>query len=351
MAMRSRYVRGTFVHPSPFKDPGGFVQCLLDTADEYSAKVLMPILEETFLVARSAERLKGRLAMALPDYGTLLNVHDKYRLGLLAKRIGVSSPNLASFEEIAEDRSLLDGFRFPVLVKPKQGGGGWAVNEYKTPRDIEEIVDRQRHLDFPLERFFVQEKINGSGIGLAMLYDGGRQLASIAYRQVRTYPVPFGQPTYRASAHAPACEEHLKRLLDHLKWHGVCQADFLISDDDGRPYLIDVNPRYWGSVGHSIAAGVNIPVMHYRTALGLPCEPVTTFDLDAKSRWLGGDLMSFAGSFRLAKNKPAFVWDFLFTQSAYCDDFSIDDPMPFFCWVWDKLRGKGQGDTMEGVWK
>jgi predicted ATP-grasp superfamily ATP-dependent carboligase len=351
MAMQSRHVCGSFVHPSPFKDEDGFVQCLLETADKYSAKVLMPMLEETFLVAKAAGRLRERFAIAMPSYETLLNVHDKYRLGLLAEEIGVPTPRLASFEQIAADRSLLDAFRFPVLVKPRQGGGGWAVNEFETPASVFEILERRQYLDLPLERFFVQEKIKGSGIGLAMLYGKGTCMASIGYRQVRTYPVPFGQPTYRASVHHPESERHLRTLLDHLEWDGVCQADFLISREDGTPYLIDVNPRYWGSVGHSIAAGVNIPVMHYRLALGLPCEPVAGFDVDARSRWLGGDIMSFAGSYRLAENKFAFVKDFLFTRSAYCDDFSFDDPVPFFRWGWDKLRRKGHGDAMEGIWK
>ena len=57
--------------------------------------------------------------------------------------------------------------------------------------------------------------------------------------------------------HNLAAEAQLQTLLDALGWHGVCQADFLLEEETEIPYLIDVNPRYWGSTGHSIAAGVD----------------------------------------------------------------------------------------------
>lgn len=357
MAMRSRYVSGAFVHPSPFSEPDAFVDCLLEKAREFDASVLIPVLEETFLVSRESGRLSDRLSVAISGYETLLSVHDKFRLGSQAALLDIPSPGQVSFDDLAQYPERLGALRFPVMIKPRQGGGGWAVRECAGPDEVRAIMEAGEHQHLPLERFFVQEKIVGTPIGLAMLYNRGACMASIGYRQLRTYPVDYGQPTFRASVHHPESEFMLRRLLDHLAWDGVCQADFLIEEETGRPYLIDVNPRYWGSTGHSIACGVNMPLMHYRIAAGLGCDPVNGFDLAARSRWLGGDLMSFAGGFRLSADKLGYVRDFLFSGSGYCDDFSLRDPMPFFSWGWDKLRSrfgfsdKGQVDAMGDIWR
>jgi predicted ATP-grasp superfamily ATP-dependent carboligase len=357
MAFRSRHVQGSFVYPSPFTAQDEFLSCIREKGHELGVTVLVPVLEEGFLIAKHAASLSDQFHLAVPSYDTLLSVHDKVRLARACRQHGVRTPKTVTFRKLAEDNHLLKELRFPVMIKPRQGGGGWAVRECTESGQVLEILEKGNYLDLPLERFFVQEKIKGNGICFAVLYDVGVCVATVGYRQVRNYPVGYGQSTFRVGVDCPAAKTQMHKLLDALSWHGVCQGDFLLEEETGTPYLTDVNPRFWGSTGHSIAAGVDIPLMYYRIAVGLPYQPADRADTSAKSRWLGGDLMSFFGTLRKAEHKTRFVKDFIFSGATYYDDFSLSDPLPFFAWGFQKVAaalgvGRGQGDdVLEGIWE
>ena len=48
-------------------------------------------------------------------------------------------------------------------------------------------------------------------------------------------------------------------LLDSLEWHGPAMVEFKRSEDDGTPYLMELNPKLWGSLALSIASGMRVP--------------------------------------------------------------------------------------------
>jgi predicted ATP-grasp superfamily ATP-dependent carboligase len=80
------------------------------------------------------------------------------------------------------------------------------------------------------------------------------------------------------------------RLLGPLGWHGVAMVEFKEDDRTGRPMLIEVNGRFWGSLQLAIDAGVDFPVLNGQLALGQPPDVPPIFKVGLKSRWLLGDL-------------------------------------------------------------
>jgi predicted ATP-grasp superfamily ATP-dependent carboligase len=51
-----------------------------------------------------------------------------------------------------------------------------------------------------------------------------------------------------------------KRLLESLCWHGAAMVEFKRSDRDGEFYLMEINPKLWGSLDLAIQAGCNFPL-------------------------------------------------------------------------------------------
>ena len=127
------------------------------------------------------------------------------------------------------------------------------------------------------------------------------------------------------------------------------------------PYLIDMNPRFWGSLVQAIASGVDFPFMLYRIAVEGDVEPVQSFKTGITTRWVGGDLRTFFPLLKRATSKRKFADEFLLprNRAALYDDFSWKDPLPLCVWGADavlkiiksrSLEPK-MHDSLEGVWE
>jgi predicted ATP-grasp superfamily ATP-dependent carboligase len=360
MSFASRYSKGHFVYPSPFTDPEGFIGRLIGEISRLQVDVLIPVFEETFLLAKHSARLSECVATVLPSYQDILLAHNKDRWAQTARGLGIPVPVSCSIEELRTGQFRPCDLRYPVLVKPKQGGGAWGIQQVDTPDALLRILDGELCGGMPWDRFFVQERIQGEIHCVAMLCNRGRIRASVAYRQLRDYPATGGQATMRVSIRSPVAEAYLRRLLESLAWHGVCQADFVVDGITGTPYLIDLNPRLWGSLAQAIASGVDFPYLIYRMAQDGDVEPVTDFQTGVITRWLGGELGAFLPYLHKSDAKLRFMRSFFFppTRTALYDDFSLSDPFPFVAWLSDaahkalkfrSLKGVSH-ESLEGVW-
>ncbi len=57
--------------------------------------------------------------------------------------------------------------------------------------------------------------------------------------------------------------------------------------------LMEVNPRFWGSLQLAVDSGVDFPWYLVQVALGLPVTPVTSWRVGARLRWFLGDIDHF----------------------------------------------------------
>lgn len=359
MTAASRYVRDAFLYPSPFRDADGFIRVLAEEIERRRADVLMPVYEETFLVARHKDALSQIVKLAVPDYAQILVAHNKDQWERVAATLGIPVPRSCSRDDLANGAVPLRDLRFPVLIKPKQGGGAWGIEEAATPEALEARLAAPLWQGRAWDRFFVQEKIAGDTHCIGMLFRRGQVRAKVAYRQLRDFPVTGGQATLRVSLRSERAEALLQQLLEHLDWHGPCQADFIVERATGVPYLIDVNPRLWGSLVQAIASGVDFPYLIYRMAVDGDVEPVRSFETGVVTRWLGGDLAALPGRLKRSPSAMATLRDFVRPgqPARMLDDFSLADPLPFAVWATDAAwRAFHHGavaphDSLDGIWE
>lgn len=353
MSFWSRHAAGRHVYASPFLDEPRFVSDLLRIIDKEKIDVLIPVLEETYFVARHRAVLSPHVRIFMADYGELISLHDKRSLKNIADRLGVSMPLTLELEDaMVQDRP--SDYHFPAVLKPKQGGGGWSVMEVPDRAALHRLV---RQHDLLPERYLLQEKIEGPIAGVAMLYRDGALVASDSYWTVQTYPHPYGQPTVRISRDFPEATAALKTILDDLRWTGPCQADFLHDEVRKTSFLIDVNPRFWGSVGQSIARGMDFPYYYYKCAMGENDFTVPIDPPQVATRWLGGDMMRKAHALLSGSksDRPGTV----VSGFAAMDDFEPRDPLPLVGWALcqgvRKVRGLGgrgvHRGALDGVWE
>ncbi|MCJ8503008.1 ATP-grasp domain-containing protein [Desulfatitalea alkaliphila] len=358
MTYYSRYSSGYFIYPSPFSKQSAFVKCLINKIIELKIDVLIPVYEELFLVSKHKELFLNHVKMAIPDYEKILIAHNKDQWWRIAKQIGVPVPETFSVDQLKRNASLIIQLEFPVLLKTKQGGGGWGIGQVDTFEDLIRILDAGTYHDLPLDRYIVQKKMQGETICVAMVLSHGKLIGKTSYRQIREYPAFRGQATCRVSVSNKAAEAFLQKILEFLQWHGVCQADFIIEHKTGVPYLIDVNPRFWGSLSQAIASGVDFPFLIAEISIKEDVETVGFFLEGIQTRWLGGEIRGFVQNFTRSRKKIPFLKDFFFPKitTKSFDDFSLKDPCPFIIWGIDstlrsiRYRGNKPHDSLEGVW-
>jgi len=135
MTFASRYSKGNFLYPSPYRNQQAFIDCLIEKSVKLKADVLIPVFEETFLIAKHKEQVSQHVNLVLPDYQQILTAHNKDQWEPIAANLGVPVPQSFSATELQNDIQLVTELQFPVLIKPKQGGGGGAITRVKSAGD------------------------------------------------------------------------------------------------------------------------------------------------------------------------------------------------------------------------
>ena len=151
--------------------------------------------------------------------------------------------------------------------------------------------------------------------------------ASFAHKRLREYPATGGASTLRESVRRDDIRDMALSLLKALDWFGVAMVEFKLDPRDGIFKLMEINPRFWGSLSLAVAAGVNFPYLLYSMSYGENFKPVEQYQIGKRCRWLlPGDILHFIFNPRRASLLPQFfhLWD---RNMAY-DILSFEDPLP-----------------------
>jgi predicted ATP-grasp superfamily ATP-dependent carboligase len=271
----SKYSARSIVYPSP-EDEARFVECLADAVDHLGVDVVLPIGDATTRVlSKHKEEFGDRAAIPIAGWEAMEVASDKLRTLTFVDRLGIPTP--ATFEHVTE----VD--RFPVVVKQRLGAGG--VRYVNTAGELA-LVDTSNAV--------VQEYVPGEGWGFFALFDQGRERAVFMHRRIREYPVTGGASTAAESVYDPTLRALGLTVLRALAWHGVAMVEFKKDARDFQYKLMEINPKFWGSLDLSIAAGVDFPWLAVKLALGTLTTDVFDYRIGLRFRWLFEDLVHLA---------------------------------------------------------
>jgi predicted ATP-grasp superfamily ATP-dependent carboligase len=132
---------------------------------------------------------------------------------------------------------------------------------------------------------------------------GGELVAAFAHRRLREKPPAGGVSVYSESIPVdPQLLERGVRLLHDFAWQGVAMLEFKIDRRTGRPYLMEINGRLWGSLQLAIDAGVDFPALLVACALGQrPARPA--YQAGGRNRWWWGDVDHLLARFRSSESE------------------------------------------------
>lgn len=327
-ALFSRYCHCRVRTPSPVLQPSQYLDFLETYLKRHPHHVLMPMEEDTLLLlARNRERFQNITSLPCADHHHLLFARDKLKVLKRAEALDIPIPRTFEIDNMAEAKPLSKQLEYPVVVKPRVGSGSAGVEYVEEPAQLPAALARVfRSGQSPL----VQERLpsEGAGIGASFLLDQNHQVrASFIHRRLREYPVQGGPSTLRQSIIHEQARRDGARLLESLRLVGVGMVEFKIDSRDGTAKLLEVNPRFWGSLALAVNTGVNFPYLLTLMALGLDFPAVHTYRLGHLCRWLlPGDILHFLQNPNRWRLKPSF-FQFRRANLSY-DIIDMDDPLP-----------------------
>lgn len=320
--------------PSPTEDLAGYGDALLALAERPETLTVVPLREvDVYVLTTRRGEFSPCIATPWPDRETVATAQDRLRLFEVARAAGVCVPRTARLEEY-------DEWTTPTVVKPRytvlETEGRLlepSVHLLDQPTEPDREALRAEMHHSPL----VQEYVPGAEErGFFALFDHGTPLATFQHRRLRSYHYTGGASVYRESIDDPEVASAGLALLRALEWHGPAMVEFKRDARDGSLVLIEVNPRFWGSLALAIHAGVDFPYHYYRLARGDPVG-APDYEVGLASHVLHGELvylLSLLGEADAPGERPALgpelaaVLRSLVTQPNF-DYVSRADPRPF----------------------
>lgn len=340
MGRFSKSVKNKFIHPDYLNSEKEFIETIKNAINLYRPKVFIPTGEEIYTISKNIDKFRNNnIRIPVADYNILDSLNDKSSSYKIANSIGIPIP--ATIKPITK-QDILDfakEYSFPVVLKNIKSNSSQGVF-FLTKHNIDKILEVQiAEKGTSLDEFILQQFIEGVGYGVSGLFNNGNPKALFTHKRIRERIKTGGPSTLRISTENREIEEYAISLLKSVKFHGVAMVEFKYNEKMKKGWFIEVNPRFWGSVGLAVNSGVNFPYLLYRMALdGDIDHPVFEYNKGVTEKWLIGDINAILKDVLTEKN--IFRIKDIFKKSDYYDDFDKDDILPFFARIYLQLRRK-----------
>ncbi|MCK4648637.1 ATP-grasp domain-containing protein, partial [bacterium] len=304
----SKYATKRVIYPSSRTKPDVFVEFLINELKQDPYDILFPMEEDTLLlIAKNKDRFSRLTYLLIPDCEKIEFARNKKNIIQKAQKLDIPCPKTWFIGHIGEVERIAKTIQYPVVIKPQISFGSYGI---KRAINEEELISKYKeaHKIYPLP--LVQESIpqEGEAFGVSALFNKDSELRAVfVHKRLREYPVTGGPSTLRESVKNPKIQELGLRLLKALNWIGVAMVEFKVDPRDGEPKLMEVNPRFWGSLQLAILSGVDFPYLIYRMVKEGDIKPVLDYKIGVRCRWMfPGDFLHFFSNLRRFRWTPGF---------------------------------------------
>lgn len=305
----SRYVTASVQYPDPATSPASFVDEIIALAERLRVDTIVPATDLTTMLLVSQPNLSKIARLAAPPAASYESLTDKARLLELAGTLSIPIPATRIADTAGAIVDAAHDIGFPIVLKPARSRYlrrdrvvATSVEIVNTPDQLAPILDRMSWLtDIPC---LVQQFIPGHGAGIFTLYASSKPVAWFAHRRIREKPPTGGVSVLCESvAIDPAMQSSATKLLSAVGWTGVAMVEFRVADD-GVPYLMEVNGRFWGSLQLAIDCGIDFPWLMYQIMHGSSVAEPQPYVVGKRLRWLLGDVDSLLIALRQVRSSP-----------------------------------------------
>ena len=296
LAAASRFSHAEHIVPDALADPDRFACEIRTIVTDHSIDTIIPMTEPALLALLPVRDQFDGVLIPFADADTFAGISDKQAVLAAASKVGIAVPAQHVLADPDAMQSVdLASLQYPIVVKPARSVSTGSEDRLKlsvqhaaSEHELRRIIDDMDSRAYPL---LLQQRIVGPGIGIFALVWDGTLIGQFAHRRIREKPPSGGISVYRESiAVDPALLQMSLALLAEFRWSGVAMVEYKMDQRTNRPYLMEINGRFWGSLQLAIDSGVDFPNLLMAAATGQNPEPVVQFRTGVRSRWFWGDV-------------------------------------------------------------
>ena len=245
---------------APYGSAPGFRKALETIVEREKPRYLIPLIDTEIAAFHAiAGRFNARVVAPVPEFCRMS--FDKWLTYEGLTRAGIPMPE-TSLATIDPERVT-----YPAVVKPRSGTGSRGIAYLNGPSDLRAYLAAATQ---PPETFIVQQRLTGKEYSVSVVVGlGGPVLAVVPKESI----IKRGMSIVAVTRRFPEIDSLSRQIQDRLRPDGPFNLQLFVTDD-GRPYVLEINPRFSGSIPLTIAAGVNEVDLIIRHAEGEAIGPV-----------------------------------------------------------------------------
>ena len=322
-ALYSKYSHRDYIFASPHKDPVTYWEQLAQLLSTENFDCIFPLEEESIEVLFNHKDEVARWTKSpYQDRQNYNSASDKFQVYKLAEKLNIPVPQSANPKDVVQAKEIAKTIGLPLLFKPKIGRGSIGIVRVESVDALENFCSAHSN---DISEYLQQQMIpqEGQGLGVACLMENGETLTSFSYKRLREFPISGGPSTLRESTDDNITKEYAEKILKELNWTGVAMVEFKFDNKENQPKLLEINPRFWGSLELAHSAGINFPFLLYHLMVGEEI-PKQKYKIGERCRWLfPGDMVHFLSNKKRFSLSPSF-FNFFDRNTSY-DQLSWSD--------------------------
>lgn len=321
IGLHSRYCDEKLIFPNPRTQTEEYIKKLVNLVEKRKFSCIIPSHTYTALLLLKYKNLFGETKIPPPNIDIFKKVYLKNHLLQTAEKNNINIPKTYFDNDIDDLINKVE--KYPVVIKSSVMHGV-GINICK---DSRELKDKYQNFKSKYGACMVQEYIeNGGEYGVYSLFNNKSDPIALSVQErIRCMYDYGGISTLRKSVKNDRLVNIAFKLLKKLKWSGVAMVEFRFDDNDNEPKLMEINPRFWGSLQLSINTGTDFPFLLYKLITDNDTTCNLNYKTEVQCRWLIGEIIGFSKN----PKKIEIMKDIIPLRRNY-DIISLKDPLPMF---------------------
>jgi predicted ATP-grasp superfamily ATP-dependent carboligase len=263
-ASLSKYCRATLEYCDSTRDKKSFISDVLDFARANRIDLIIPITDwTTHPISDHRDLFEHLCSVALPSHHSLKLTSDKFETVQLARSLNVPAPDTWLISRM-EDLDYLPELQYPIVVKDRSSArwleNGAVLGSVSYAYSREDLLQRVKERLETATDVLLQRFVAGAGVGFSCFAMNGEIFLPFQWLRIReTDPRGSGSSCRRSMPLDPEILQFSCRLIIEAGFQGIAMVEFKKDYENGRPVLMEINGRPWGSIGLPIASGIDYP--------------------------------------------------------------------------------------------